>query len=1013
VQQPGSRKAQYLRNTRGHWGGKQKPAAVPPQRTALAADAALFEPQGLPPTLPVADAVADNWAVMGPAWQHETLETQDREVKEEEEPEIIFKSWEKAFSEPPSTEAQRVPGSLCASWRPPWYTARPQSLSALQRLDEEIADLLGFLRHTDDEVMARREWVKTIAGQCQALWPQCEVKVFGSFRVGLSLPDGDVDICVEGVPVAPASAMRALSMAMVSGNQIGRADIIDTAKVPIVKLQSKVCGLHADVVINKPDGVDSSLFVVDCLQDFPQMRPVLLFLKCFLLQHGLHETYTGGMGSYLLTMVVLHFYQKCAARTDTISTHLLQFFNYYSVDFQYASSGISVLNGGCIFRKHERGWWSEGAQLCVESPLSPQDNLGAPCFRINDIRGLFKRGHSILRQQLQMSPLPLGSMLCARDRYLLFNPTHPMFAARRQHSAELSHYYRLENAGAKGCKRATGKWAGIDTKDDGPKEGEVWDGESTTSASSSTAPSTGTSCTSAGSASSSYGEAHRDLQSALAVEPKDGPREEFAISSRLLELWDMRLLNSLALESTCADKKSGMADIRDYLAAEKRFTCSQGHRIPMLECVIVPKPTSHSTLADESATCSQQKAVEAETVAAGALESEADACAVEPPLDEVSPLDVEEEEEEEEKKKKAEEKEKNGREEKEMEEAPADKPPTTELFAEPLEPVSPTKMPEVEKYPSGVEEEVEWECCPEEEAAGAASPVFEAQVPLQESALFTPPQSLPEASSQASIEAAAVELELAPSSINSWQEFTQRAKDYLTAEESLGLCVTDPLVSLSRHDAFKTLSFAKVLLFSGSVVSGVVMLCCALFLGLHWSSSGNCSRPLRWWLLVHSALQLLTQVPARALFFNRVLAFKPDSDLSGVRECVERFTSSRLWRWSQRVSSFAYGWYALGIIWVVKSAQCAPIDCASPGAASCNSEIWWASAIVVVQVAAQLVLIVAMYRKLFEQSPTGRILASASFTFSPGRLTKRRTGLGFPAAVSKVLSARPQVRSRE
>mmetsp|Transcript_58247 Transcript_58247/g.116716 ORF Transcript_58247/g.116716 Transcript_58247/m.116716 type:complete len:90 (+) Transcript_58247:41-310(+) len=88
------------------------------------------------------------------------------------------------------------------------------------------------------------------------------------------------------------------------------------------------------------------------------MLPLVLFLKYFLLQRGLHDTFTGGMGSWLLCNVVLHFLQRHPSRRDpkeyariSLGHLLFDFFWYYGEEFQYEWQGISVVDGGRIFDK--------------------------------------------------------------------------------------------------------------------------------------------------------------------------------------------------------------------------------------------------------------------------------------------------------------------------------------------------------------------------------------------------------------------------------------------------------------------------------------------------------------------------------------------------------------------------------------------------------------------------------------------------------------------------------------
>lgn len=129
----------------------------------------------------------------------------------------------------------------------------------------------------------------------------------------------------------------------------------------------------------------------------------------------------------------------------------------------------------------------------------------------------------------------------------------------------------------------------------------------------------------------------------------------------------------------------------------------------------------------------------------------------------------------------------------------------------------------------------------------------------------------------------------------------------------------DPIVELAHRDPSAASRFLRsVMLFSGSggtVIAGV----CLIFLGLHWSSCGGCDRPLRWWLLTHGILQL-TQVPVRFVFLSRLRRVAQDA--AGTRDCVAAFTASPAWRASKQVSLLTYGWFVLGIVWVLNTANC-------------------------------------------------------------------------------------------
>mmetsp|Transcript_14255 Transcript_14255/g.33651 ORF Transcript_14255/g.33651 Transcript_14255/m.33651 type:complete len:475 (-) Transcript_14255:68-1492(-) len=369
------------------------------------------------------------------------------EVKEEETPPAVdappdtqepAKEAVNDFMALPKLAPVSQVGALDAE-QPPWFVARPQIGNAVLRLHEELLDFSDFMKHTPEEILARREWVTTIGKACRALWPECQVRVFGSFFTGLSLPNGDVDIAVWDVPCSAPTAMKLLADHMLAEGEISWLEIIESAKVPVVKLRSQSCGLRADVVINMKDGMETSRFVRERLKEYPQMRPLLVFLKYYLLQRGLHETYTGGMGSYLLSNVVLHFLQRHPSHRDpqlwksTSLGHLLfDLLKYYGQEFKYESQGISVLHGGHTFPKADRGWGSRkgggkgGLSLSLESPLDPNMDLGSPCFRIGVLKNLFHHGFHCICHLLVSGVAPEASMLCP----LLLDPAHPVITDR-------------------------------------------------------------------------------------------------------------------------------------------------------------------------------------------------------------------------------------------------------------------------------------------------------------------------------------------------------------------------------------------------------------------------------------------------------------------------------------------------------------------------------------------------------------------------------------------------------
>lgn len=129
----------------------------------------------------------------------------------------------------------------------------------------------------------------------------------------------------------------------------------------------------------------------------------------------------------------------------------------------------------------------------------------------------------------------------------------------------------------------------------------------------------------------------------------------------------------------------------------------------------------------------------------------------------------------------------------------------------------------------------------------------------------------------------------------------------------------DPLLDVVQQYPEEAVWFIKVVMFFGSVSGILISIPCGIFLAVYWTRCGFCNRPLRYWILVHCVLQLL-QAPVRLVFFFRLSAIQRQN--GNVQECVRQLTHSSAWRTSKVVSIVTYGWFILGVVWILNSTYC-------------------------------------------------------------------------------------------
>lgn len=191
-------------------------------------------------------------------------------------------------------------------------------------------------------------------------------------------------------------------------------NVIKSAKVPLVKVVESSTGLNFDISFNKLDGINQVKDIQKALDYYPEMRYMILVIKCFLKQRDLNETYQGGIGSFLLFCLVLTFLREIRKdyvhdnREDDIdrillSEFIIKFFDYFA-NFDYFRKQIIVSGGGAVVNKYMKAYG-----LSVTSPQDANHDIGAAVFRVREVFGIFKnrvhflnnynfkRGESVLK----------------------------------------------------------------------------------------------------------------------------------------------------------------------------------------------------------------------------------------------------------------------------------------------------------------------------------------------------------------------------------------------------------------------------------------------------------------------------------------------------------------------------------------------------------------------------------------------------------------------------------------
>ena len=190
----------------------------------------------------------------------------------------------------------------------PWLSKRTLKIKDIFLfLHSEILDFAEFVSQSEAEKRHRQEVVNRIKAVVHKIYPEAKVLIFGSCATGINLPKSDIDLLVYYPAVRELTMINRITSELVRADICASIEPIKHAKVPIIKLRDKQTSINVDISFNRENGIYCVKLVKQLLKKYPELRPMLLVLKCFLKSRQLNETYHGGVSSFLLTMMVTSY----------------------------------------------------------------------------------------------------------------------------------------------------------------------------------------------------------------------------------------------------------------------------------------------------------------------------------------------------------------------------------------------------------------------------------------------------------------------------------------------------------------------------------------------------------------------------------------------------------------------------------------------------------------------------------------------------------------------------------
>ncbi|KAJ2311212.1 hypothetical protein IWW52_000726 [Coemansia sp. RSA 2704] len=315
---------------------------------------------------------------------------------------------------------------------PPWLSGLPRLGQGTHpdintMINEEVTKFVAHISPTPEEHQMRA-WVvqrlQRVLDEWQLPRVRPVVRCFGSFDTQLYLPTSDIDVTLmlyetDRDHVSPQYESREqirpflykLARQLKQCGFCVGCEVIPNARVQIIKTTEAVSGIAVDISINADSGMQSARVQRSFSQNvYPgALRALVLAIKQFLYQRSMNEVYTGGMGSYAITLLVVSMLQMHPRIqsggldiTQNLGVLLVEFFELYGKRFNYDNVCICVRERGCYLDKRRKGFanYSQPYLLAIEDPCDLTNDVTKGTYGINRIKQTFSGAYDLLNNAI-------------------------------------------------------------------------------------------------------------------------------------------------------------------------------------------------------------------------------------------------------------------------------------------------------------------------------------------------------------------------------------------------------------------------------------------------------------------------------------------------------------------------------------------------------------------------------------------------------------------------------------
>ncbi|XP_021756293.1 uncharacterized protein LOC110721453 [Chenopodium quinoa] len=193
------------------------------------------------------------------------------------------------------------------------------------------------------------------------------------------------------------------------GRSVDKNDNIGSDSAPqpthskVINCDKDCISVRLDISFKSPShtGLQTTELVKQLTDQFSAAIPLALVLKQFLADRSLDQSYSGGLSSYCLVLLITRFLQHehhhCRPINQNLGSLFMDFLYFFGNVFDPRQMRVSIQGSG-LYINRERGCSID--PIYIDDPLFPTNNVGKNCFRIHQCIKAFADAYATLENEL-------------------------------------------------------------------------------------------------------------------------------------------------------------------------------------------------------------------------------------------------------------------------------------------------------------------------------------------------------------------------------------------------------------------------------------------------------------------------------------------------------------------------------------------------------------------------------------------------------------------------------------